>query len=224
VIGQWRRSVRFASETKPFTWSLPEKKGDPSFRVATRDYDIASPQSAGIYTATITEKSDAGAYVTGPKNLIRTGFFNDASLASNDGITSIVYDIFMPQLSGKQVRDLSSLKWHTNSIDFLGYPTWTLIFANWECHDEVMTLPGSRPIVQWYTNLSVELLYKEIDVQESPFGWRGIILYDTFSPSGAGRGVPVYLNGTQVSQRFVQYPEINFANLFGVINYGVPAN
>lgn len=226
TIGLWRRSIRFASETKPFDWSLPETDEaghvtTPSQRVGSYDYAVMADQSLGSnYVATVKQ---GGTNKT--LNVEPTGFTQESNASSNDGITSFVYEILIPQLTPLQVRKISALKWHTNKFDWNGYSNWTLIFANWESHDEVIVLPGSRPTAFWYSNVSVEILYREIDPDRFPFGWRAVRLNEHLKLTSGT--VPVFdvSNGIadRVSSRtFIQYHQVAFDTLFGLFGTGSP--
>lgn len=229
TIGLWRRSVRFASETRQLVWSLPEVDASGNYtqingvvvgkpkRVGTNEYKPLPENSQSEYAA--------GDGPTFPVE--RTDNFLDANYPVNDGITAIVYDILVPQLTAKQVREISSFKWHTNKTPFLGYSNWTLIFSNWEAHDEVILIPGSRPIPQWFSHVSVEILFKPKVKDLNPYGWRAVVMPDVFKFDN-GNTRPVFkrdgANYIPSVHTFVQYPQVDFHSLFTMFNSGLPGN
>lgn len=220
TIGLWRRSVRFANQSSKFAYSLPETDAGgaiitPSKRVASFDYEAVSE-------GTNTE------YYTGGRNtrVRRTGFLIDADLQTEGGLTALIYEILVPQLNAKKIRALSSLKWHTNAIAFIGYPVWTLAFSNFQVDDEVLVLPGAGVgrIAQWYSNVLIELMYKPIS-EIDPYGWRAEELQD-FYRNDEGRTAPVYRDDEgaldPVRQSFIKKYEIDFASLFGIVSNLLP--
>lgn len=231
TIGLWRRSVRFASETKPFTWSLPELDENGNFtefgkpkKVGSRQYVGADDLPNSPYSVTVVDPATGNLKT---QKLKRTGFIENSNLSVNDGITSIVYEILVPQLTSKTVRNLGALKWHTNQFPWLDYPQWSLIFANWEAHDEVLVLPGARPIAAWYSNVVMEILYRPINKSTNPHGWRAVVLQDFWEYQDKF-SEPVIDNTNGDSRlaigTFVQYQHVSFDSLFSLINAGNPAN
>jgi len=229
TINLWRRSTRFASETRPFKWSLPEESSNtPARRVGSNIY---VPHDSGDFVAKkikVVESTTPGVPPTlVDQRLKRTEkVADDANLSVNDGITAIMYDAFTYQLTTKRVREISSVKWSTNKFKWLGYPTWTLLFSNWACDDDVMAVPvlGGRPTAQWFSNVTVEVLYRPI-TPEHPYGWRSVAHTEAYH-SESGGSAPVLTIGDEepVTTTHIRYPEVDFYTLFPLFGPGNPGN
>jgi hypothetical protein len=222
TIGLWRRSVRFASDTKMLAYSLPEYYANGTLK--TPRYLIGSYKYEGTDVAANPEYyADQSA-----QKLKRTAVYQQKEMPVNHGISAIIYEILVPQLSAKKLREIHQLKWHTNQYDWLGHPYWSLQFSNYAIDDEVLSLPGNRgTTAAWYSNVMLEILMDSKDKALNPYGFRAEVRQDEWTrDDGTVAPVTQLIDGTKVSvtRTFVKYPQVSFSNLFGILGYGSPAN
>ncbi len=225
TIGLWRRTVQFSSQTKPFQWSLEER--DQSGNITQINGEqVGQSKRVGTNEYKLTDDAQADYFIKDPvpnssnvlfKKCHRTGNIIDANHSVNDSITAITYDAIVPQLSSQAIRDIGNLKWNCNIVEWNGYQTWSMIFSNFEAFDEVLVLPGNQALVQWYSNVRVELLYWPINKDVNPHGWRALVLPDVIKfDNGATREVFRATGGNfnRSANTFVQYKQVNFNYLF----------
>lgn len=237
VIGQWRRSVKFANETRVLARSLAniapdgETIIDVPLDVGPTKWDVADLSSATVFHTRAAVRAP-GTIIDQPVKLLPTlSIDRSKGIEVNDGIMAIGYDNLVPQLSIVKLQRLMSYRWHTNLGPWPGfrgsdsYPRWSLIFSNFAVDDQVLNLPIAGPY--WFSAVSIEFLYRPLDNFLNPFGWRGRREPEYYSDDRNFAAQVFQKRASDdaevsVSKDYVIYPDAQFRNIFNVIGAGQP--